>query len=264
MPITGTWVQSFDVDANDQVWIGDGFGQIFRRTQNGTWESFGQSNSILNFHYSRDIYTDLNGVTWASGFNYNTQESYLYRFVNETWELVRTSDNVYYAYSMIMNEAGELWLNNTSSIQKFNGEDWTTYTHEDIPSLQQSGFIRTLALDSENNLWVGASSGISVLLENPVSTGIVGSNELDADIHIYPNPSTDVVSINLRLERAEALSMQLIDLSGQEIRSIVEGHWYGVGDHEIEISIGDPGGMYLLKIRNNQGQLQVKPIVIID
>ena len=220
LPISGLWVRAFDVDAEGRVWIGDGFGSVFRREHSGSWTTFNQTNSILDFHYTRDIYTDPNGITWLSAHNYVMDESYLYRYDGQQWELIIACEHTYFGFSMLMNSSNELWINNTSEVQKYDGVNWTTYDRFEIPSLSLSGYIRTLALDENDNLWVGASSGLSILLESPLTTGINEINTLDLEVHVYPNPTSGFSTISFELTEAKVLRIDVLDITGRVIRSI--------------------------------------------
>ena len=263
LPITGLWVQAFDIDQEDRVWIGDGFGSVFRREHDGSWTTFNQTNSILNFHYTRDIYTDPNGVTWLTAHNYDVDESYLYKYDGQQWELVTTNDYTYFGFSMLMNSSNELWINNTSEVQKYDGANWTTYERTEIPSLNLSGFIRTLALDENDNLWVGASSGISILLESPLTTGHGESVELDLQLSIYPNPATEFATIRFELPENQILTMDILDITGRVVQSITDSKQYVSGHHDIIFNVEASSGLYWIRIQDETQHSKMIPIAII-
>ena len=264
LPISGMWVQAFDVDVNDQVWIGDGFGNVSRRELNGTWSTFNSSNSPFNFHYTRDIYTDPNGHTWVSGFNYHSNTSYLYKYDGGNWEIIASNDLNFFAWGMIMNEAGELWVNNSHQVQKFDGQNWTTFDHKHIPSLSNNGgYVRTITLDHDDNLWVGATSGISILMENPVSTGVSENNITNRKIEVYPNPASSITNVLFELKTSEILSMYVYELSGRQVQTVFENQQLNEGEHRVSLHTDVPTGQYFIKLVGYES-LGVIPFTIIE
>lgn len=71
----------------------------------------------------------------------------------------------------------------------------------------------------------------------------------------YPNPFSELVSIQLQLRESQDLRIDLFDFSGRYIQHIAMGS-YPAGEHTVPIEVGDwPAGTYLARISNLNGRL---------
>jgi hypothetical protein len=115
----------------------------------------------------------------------------------------------------------------------------------------------------------GVQPGIDVMLERadsirsyfnqgvlgacgfPLSTG--SSIEKPKEIHIYPNPATDVITI--RWSTAEPTTIEILDITGK----VVWMRSNGAPQTTIDISTL-PNGVYLVRVRS-ASQMEVQKII---
>jgi hypothetical protein len=71
-----------------------------------------------------------------------------------------------------------------------------------------------LAVDSQDNIWIATSTGVSKLSNTPVSVSMITSNPIE----IYPNPGTGVFSIRGD-HHINELRMNIRNISGQLVQS---------------------------------------------
>jgi hypothetical protein len=80
-------------------------------------------------------------------------------------------------------------------------------------------------------------------------------------LHIYPNPVIDRAFVEIELESASDVSINVYDLSGQVIHAIDKG-FVGRGKHTFEVnSQGMAPGTYILELRSEKLSKTAKFIV---
>ena len=72
----------------------------------------------------------------------------------------------------------------------YNGNQWVEYHVSDGLI---GPVIRTLAVDSDNNVWVGTSTGVSKISDHSLSI----QENVQSNLNIYPNPSNGIFTIEL-------------------------------------------------------------------
>lgn len=84
------------------------------------------------------------------------------------------------------------------------------------------------------------------------TTGIRGM-ELDFDINIYPNPTTDIINVEINSEKHEILTYSLLDISGRQIKN---GKWnLNSPGSRFTLDLSDISkGTYLLNLNTEEGQ----------
>lgn len=90
-------------------------------------------------------------------------------------------------------------------------------------------------------------------LGNPcdnMTTNISNLNSSKENINIYPNPFKDKISIDFELYESKIADITLIDLTGREIKQIVNRQRLTKGEHHIELYPNDLlPSVYYLKIQ---------------
>ena len=105
----------------------------------------------------------------------------------------------------------------------------------------RSGYI--LASDMQNGLFI---------LNADQALGISNSvNDIVSDVHVYPNPSNDVVSIQFHLQKSETLSFEILDMTGRKLFSKTENEPAGIVSEKLDLHAFD-NGMYLIKISGKE------------
>lgn len=78
---------------------------------------------------------------------------------------------------------------------------------------------------------------------------------------VSPNPATDRVAVRFNNERATVTSLDLLDVTGRSIRSILNSS-LPPGEQRIEVSVGELGsGVYFLRLQRDGGQ-EVRRFVV--
>lgn len=85
----------------------------------------------------------------------------------------------------------------------------------------------------------------------PVITGIEKYKRLPAGINLYPNPVSDLISVDINSDVAESIEVCVNDLTGREIQSD-QKYYDGTSPVTVNISALPPG-FYLLLIRKSSG-----------
>lgn len=168
----------------------DSRGHIWMTGRNGFTEYDGEifnTFSELNFEEKfPDLYVDIvhdiavnkQGEVWA-GFG-----SHLLHFKDNTWDTVNVSCGI-----VELDNDGVLWgaVPFYSQVFSFDGNEWTYYTSE-----LAGGYINTIKVDKNNNVWIGSQYGLTKYDGNEWITfnnsdGLTGNNIKD----IYINPSNN-------------------------------------------------------------------------
>jgi hypothetical protein len=138
------------------------------------------------------------------------------------------------------------WANFTVPITYVDGNNPDTC----IIVLQASGNTPT----NNDYLWVDnlAFSGIAAGIEN--NTSFI--NELK----IYPNPSTEKITIDMNLKNSEKISLELLDITGKVILVKDAGMLKGESKQNLDVS-GISNGSYFLRI-SSPSDCEVRKIVI--
>jgi hypothetical protein len=78
---------------------------------------------------------------------------------------------------------------------------------------------------------------------------------------LYPNPAQDFATINVELNRATKLKVQVFDMAGALVKEIPEDH-FPQGEHYIPIDINELAqGVYVCRVTMPEGNLQQKLVV---
>jgi len=89
-------------------------------------------------------------------------------------------------------------------------------------------------------------------------TGVKNIENVISNISIYPNPSTDNISIDLNIQKKSAVKFQLVDLAGKLIKEVNVGEVQGKYNATINTN-GIAKGTYFLRVNANDA-VEVKKI----
>ncbi|HPG41837.1 MAG TPA: two-component regulator propeller domain-containing protein [bacterium] len=116
------YIKSAFIDSEDNKWFGSAYGRVYRFNDD-IWTFFDSTNCILPFDST-----------------YSKHSQYPSALINAI-----TEDN-----------NGNIWVGGTSGLYFYNGTEWRKVT---ISGELQTSWIRTIAVDRENNKWYGTSDG---------------------------------------------------------------------------------------------------------
>ncbi len=126
------------------------------------------------------------------------------------------------------------------------GNTWSA-TPDTIPEL----LVATIHAPDTANAWIVGLGG-KIYKGVRITTGI-RRMESDFDINIYPNPTTDIITVEINLEINELVTYSLLDISGRLIKN---GKWnLNSSGSRFTLDLSDISkGTYLLKLNTNKGQ----------
>ncbi|QKZ14608.1 M1 family aminopeptidase [Spirosoma sp. KUDC1026] len=111
-------------------------------------------------------------------------------------------------------------------------------------TLPSKGTATGVVVDPNNWILKGTEAPAVVTAIEPAATSLT----------IYPNPSSELVSIDFTTPSAGALSLALTNLLGQRVRSLTEAQ-LGAGEHSRSLNLrGLSAGRYVLSIQTTAGQ----------
>ncbi|MFT5019125.1 MAG: hypothetical protein ACI9CU_000502 [Polaribacter sp.] len=162
---------------------------------------------------------------------------------------------------MKMDSQGNVWagvyidyLVTEGGVSAYNGTEWVQYEPADG---LVGPVVRELAIDSQDNVWVATSTGVSKIsdvdLGGGSGTGILNSEEITA-LNLYPNPAADQISIELPIGN----EIGLIEFYDASLR-LVKSENINQSSGTIQISVSDlKSGMYITRIGNAISRLMIE------
>ena len=117
----------------------------------------------------------------------------------------------------------------------WNGNQWNDYDHTDGIAGPN---VKGLAIDSEDNIWIATTTGVSKISAMPSQI----LNNYDQSLNIYPNPSNSQISINVNND-----NIDLVALYDNQGRLIVEFNNVLASSLDIDVS-NISAGVYTLKV----------------
>lgn len=99
------------------------------------------------------------------------------------------------------------------------------------------------------------AQGVQQPFEISVTTGI-NETSINLELSVYPNPTTNFLSLKVESKKLESLTYQLIDLQGKVIEN------KKVNDNSTTIKMeGLPKATYFLKVTNNQNIVKTFKVI---
>jgi hypothetical protein len=98
---------------------------------------------------------------------------------------------------------------------------------------------------------------------NPVDeTGIPSQGSVDEGLSVYPNPASDLFSVDIHLSSPEYLNIELLDQQGRSLHVLLRD-WVKGLDNLFTFSTRDLSkGIYLLRITGNKGTSITRKVVV--
>lgn len=120
--------------------------------------------------------------------------------------------------------------------------------------------------------WFGINNPESILqYEFPIlpifNAPSSGTHQLTGDpllgVAIYPNPVRQSAFIRFELKETSRVTIQLMDMNGRTLRTVVDNSMYFTGSNEVRIERDNlPAGQYLCQVRTSGGVVTKQVIVI--
>lgn len=130
----------------------------------------------------------------------------------------------------------------------------------DIPGLDTNGTYHRV-ISTGSNTYVNLNFIVDSAKINPIQDVSVRQSEALAEnnIKVYPNPSNGKVSIAYTLSASSDVSVELYDVVGKSLKTIVPASHQGAGTHTQQLTLSELSqGMYFVKLRINENETSVK------
>ena len=151
------------------------------------------------------------------------------------------------------------WTDNANASQwnlqyrLLNGEEWTTVVVTGSPCYSITGLInnedyeiRVQAVCAEDNL----SEWSNILIATASNSGI--EDHLSSRISLYPNPANDVVNVECTMNNVQLEGIEVIDVYGKVVRTVVGANNYS--PLQTRINVSDlAAGMYFVRVTTEEG-----------
>jgi len=149
--LSGYRVQSVFFDADGDLWVGSGWGGIYRY-DGSVWTRY-EPEELFD-KAARTIVSDGNGVKWIG-----TNEG-LWRLDGEDWTLYTTDDGLAgnSVTSLDIDRDNVLWIGTSSGVNRFDGRSFRTYSKDDG---LVNNLVNVVRADTDGSIWVGTDHGVS-------------------------------------------------------------------------------------------------------
>ncbi len=76
---------------------------------------------------------------------------------------------------------------------------------------------------------------------------------------LYPNPTSNEITVGFSLASADKVTMEIVDLQGKVLQKVFVDEFYRAGHHQMRLDVGDiPNGIFLLNLRSERFSLSEK------
>lgn len=180
--------------------------------------------------------------------------------------LTLVADSGHYSLSWTASAAGTYPIGGYRVYRSFTDNGYWEYVatttdlfYDDYPSSLDSGYYYTVSSFDDQMATTGSNYAPSVWM---LPLGIGSISDRKESLQNYPNPFKDNTTIRFVLNQSEQTSLKVFDITGREVRTLVNEK-LGAGKHSLVLnSQGLPAGIYLLKLQTHQS-IQQKRIEVV-
>jgi len=238
---------TIEIDETGQIWVGsfNGGAAIFNGQD---WVTYNTGNSQLPNNHVKSITFDVNGVVWLG-----TEAGLARKTANGNWNIY-TFSNIGLSFNTVqdgvMESPGKLHFATDGGILQFDQSNFSfiTFQNSNLPSNN----TRCIALNSNNDLWVGTGySGVNIL-QNQNTVGIRQPSKKEVSMTTYPNPVTQEITFMFPNQNAaSSLQIRVVNMVGQTLITQTKSNFSG---QQHQLNLGHlPTGTYQLIVRSKDG-----------
>lgn len=159
---------------------------------------------------------------------------------------------------IVIDSQGNIWagvyvdyLVTEGGVSAYNGTDWVQFEPADG---LVGPVVRALAVDSQDNVWVATSTGISKISDVDLGGGNSIFNPDVSTLSVYPNPATNQITVELP-HNNDVDQIEFFDASLRLVKTENINQASGT----IKISVSDlKTGVYITRIGNSVSQLIIE------
>lgn len=159
---------------------------------------------------------------------------------------------------VVIDSQGNIWagvyvdyLVTEGGVSAYNGTDWVQF--EPVDGLV-GPVVRQLAVDSQDNVWVATSTGVSKISDVDLGGGNSIFNPEVTSLNVYPNPASDQIAIELPANN----EIDMIEFYDASLR-LVKSENINQSTGTIQITVSDlKTGMYITRIGNAVSRLIIE------
>ena len=242
-------------DQNGNVWVTNPNGLGKYDKTNSSWEYFDHEVSDnISQGMTEDLYFDENNVLWGCGY------AGLISFDGTTWTQKSPNDlEEPIAVTEMLHLNDKIYLSTSLGLSIYDGETFENFNTSN--SGLHSNYCDELEVDNQGNIWISpvyfgenAYGGINVLKNNNTTTSTASINNLSKgiDLNIYPNPSSDFITIDFNDLDQNVENIQLMDFTGKVFYDLP----IAIHGNNLQIPVGNlKRGIYFLNVQfTNQVQ----------
>ncbi len=215
------------------------------------------------FHYDgvnlTEVVSGVYGYGWYDIWSPDNNLFYLggrelYKFDKTAGTVDQIFDGYNNPFGFSANCIIDFWnsgMSNVDSIRIYNGTTWKTlqdpiYSVRDLCS----------PTNNPNNIFIVSDNG--VIRHMVITTGIEETALNPTRFDVYPNPATDLVTIDLNFDQKTDTKIELFDVVGQRLELISD---FGGNEDQITFNVGElPHGLYLIKVTDREGRVVSKKL----
>lgn len=203
-------------DSNGDIWFSCPLGGVVQKV-GSNFISYDTSDGLLSQN-TTDIKLDNFGNKWiGTGAGISVLNDNNSSFTHHTkMYLMPPPDTLNPVVDLEIDSYGRIWTGiyvgylSEGGVTMWNGNQWFDYDYN-VDGLVGKN-IKDLAIDSENNIWIATTSGISKL--NLVSSM---TNNISDNFTIFPNPCNGELNVNIN--KLNVSSIDVYNLIGEKLYS---------------------------------------------
>ena len=144
------------------------------------------------------------------------------------------------------------YLISVGGLAVWNGTSWSDYNYVESTNGLVGPVVRDLAIDSQNNVWVATSTGVTKISDLELS---VTEHSEDVTVKIYPNPTSSILKVGTKLK---IHNFRLVNTAGFNVDCP-----YLASDNVLKLDVTNLNkGFYILDLKI--GEKTMKKTFLID
>lgn len=246
LPFSGVCATSFDSQGN--IWFASPLNGIIHY-DGTTFTTYSNTDGLVS-NYSTDILVDDLDNKWVgTGSGMSVLDATNTTFTNHTKMLILPNpDTLNPVVEIAKDSHNRIWTAiyvgylTVGGIAMYDGVGWSDWDTSDGIVGEN---IRGIAIDSQNNIWIATSEGVSMITSVPYTPTSIENLATLSVSSIYPNPTYGVINVNydnLRNNNQD-MNLKLFNIKGEVVLE---------ANDKTDIDITSfPIGIYILRNGDN-------------